>query len=189
MILLLIIPALLLLLLLYSLLTARSSKTESENRHLSAGIALFKRKEFQEAFLFFDERIKMGKKSSVAYLYRGLCHAKKDNLNSALYDLTTALSYDNGLADVYLERGKIYHSLGERDKASKEFERASFYSKGKRADILRYHGISMIEQGHYFQAARCLSRAVELGDEEANQLLMSPPFHNSFGFSKGPHSP
>lgn len=188
MILLFLVPSLLLLILVASFFSARTSPFDKEKKKLSEGIALFESKHFEEAFLYFDNRIKSGKKSCLSYLYRGLCHAQKGNLNSALYDLTTVLSYDNSIVEVYQERGKIYFSLGEMDKALREFERAVFYSQGKKPDILRYRGLTLMEKGQYFQAARYLSKAVELGDEEANHLLMAPPFHNSMGFSKDPYN-
>lgn len=184
MILLCIVPAFLLMILASSVLIARRSPIDRERKKLAEGIALFEQKKIGEAFLFFDQRIKTGEKSAIAFLYRGLCHARHDNLNSALYDLTTSLSYDNSVVEVYLGRGKIYLSLGENDKAAKEFERAVFYSKEKQPDILRYRGVALMGKGQYFQAARYLSKAAELGDEEANHMLMAPPFHNSIGFSQ-----
>ena len=182
------VPLLLLSILVISFMIARTPPLDKQKRRLAEGIGMFENKRFEEAFLFFDSRIRNGEKCCMTYLYRGLCHAKKENLNSALYDLTTVLSYDNSVVEVYLERGKIYFSLGEMDKALREFERAFFYSHGKKADILRYRGLVLMEKGQYFQAARYLSKAVELGDEEANHLLMAPPFYNSLGFSKDPYN-
>lgn len=182
------VPALLLSILVISFLVARTPPLDKQRKRLAEGIMMFEDKRFEEAFVFFDKRIRNGEKCCMTYLYRGLCHAKKDNLNSALYDLTTVLSYDNSVVEVYLERGKIYFSLGETDKAVREFERAVFYSQGKKPDILRYRGLTLMEKGQYFQAARYLRKAMELGDEEANHLLMAPPFHNSLGFSKDPYN-
>jgi len=188
MILLLVVPSLFLLILVASLVSARYSPGHREKKELAQGIWLFEQNQMEDAFRFFDQKIKNGRKSSMTYLYRGRCNARLDNLNSALFDLTTALSYDNSVVEVYVERGRIYYSLGEIEKAYREFERAFFYSKGRRADILRYKGLTLIEKGQYFQAARFLTKAVELGDEEANLVLMAPPFHNSFGFSKDPYN-
>lgn len=184
MILLLTVPALLLLIPVFCIFSKRTSPEDRERKRVREGIALFEQNNLNEAFSFFDHQIRSGKKSAVTYLYRGLCHAANQNLHSALYDLTTALSYDNSLAEVYYERGKIYLKKGEVDRAILEFERAQFYSKNTRADVFRYRGISLMQKGQYFQAARYLNKAVELGDEEANFHLMAPPFHNSFGLSK-----
>ena len=184
MILLLTVPVLLVLIPVFCYFYQRTSPEDRERRRVREGVALFEQNNLDDAFTFFDHQIRSGKKSAVTYLYRGLCQSANGNLHSALYDLTTALSYDNSLVEAYFERGKIYLGRREADRAIREFERAQFYSKNTRADVFRYRGISLIRKGQYFQAARYLNKAVELGDEEANFHLMAPPFHNSFGFSK-----
>lgn len=189
MIFLLIVPIFFIGIFIFSLLTARYSPFEREKRKLSEGIALYNQKEFEKAFVYFNDQIQKGEKSVTAFFFRGLCHRRKNNLNLALFDLTTALSYDNSIAEVYSERGKIYFSMGETGKAAQEFEKALFYSKQQQPEVLRYKAILLMENGRYFQAARYLHKAVELGDEEANLLLMTPPFHNSFGFSKDTQNP
>lgn len=187
MILLLFIPALMLLLIpAVSLVLARNSPLFREQKKLSEGIHLFTTCRYQEAFAYFDSLIRDGRHNCLTFYYRGLCQTRQGNPNSALFDFTTALSYDNSLPEIYLERGKIYLASGDVDRALYEFERSVFYAHGKRADVLRYRGIALIEKGRYFQAARFLNRAVELGDEEANHLLMTPPFQNSFGLSRDP---
>jgi len=184
MILLLVVPSLFVLILVASYFSVRFSPQQKEKKELAEGIRLYETNQTESAYHYFDNLIKNGVKSGQTYLYRGLCNIRQENFNSALFDLTTALSYDNSMVEVYVERGKIYYSMGEIDKAYREFERAFFYSKGRNADILRYKGLTLMEKGQYFQAARYLTKAVELGDEEANQVLMAPPFHNSFGFTK-----
>src|SRR5690606_36683502 len=136
-ILLLVVPSLFLLILVVSLVSAGYSPGHREKKELAQGVWLFEQNQMEDAFRFFDQKIKNGRKSCMTYLYRGRCNSRLDNLNSALFDLITVLRYDNSVVEVYVERGRIYYSFGEIVNAYRVFERVFFYSNRRRADILR----------------------------------------------------
>ncbi|WP_247235179.1 tetratricopeptide repeat protein [Telluribacter sp. SYSU D00476] len=155
---------------------------EKEYKRYQEGIGLFQKQQFEEAFRYFDQQVKQNPKSAVAYAFRGKCNLRDENFYSAIYDLTQALSYNNTLADCYLDKGKAHLALNEYQEAFREFDKAVWFFHNSNADAMRMRGLSRLRMHQYHQSARDLHRAVEMGDEEARYLLTQAPFYGQFYF-------
>ncbi len=173
----LIVPVALVIFIAFSYVIGSRSPLDKERRKYRAGITLFQTRDYDAAFTWFDAAIRQDRRSCIPYLYRGKCHLRNENLNSALYDLTQALTYDNSLADAYVERGRVYLAMHNIERAHEDFDRAFLYSFGRDPVVLRYRGMTFLQKHLYFQAAKDLRKAAELGDEDACHQLMQPPFH------------
>lgn len=157
-------------------LTDHDTPTEKDRKRLSEGIELFERQEYTEAYAYFDRKIKEYRKSAIAYAYRGKCNLKADNLYSALYDFSEALSFDNTLPEVHLDKGIVLYRLAEYNNAFLSFDKAVWFSRGEEPESLRRRALARLKLHQLSQAEQDLSKAVELGDEDAAYVLSQPPF-------------
>ncbi|MFN4147488.1 MAG: tetratricopeptide repeat protein [Runella sp.] len=123
-------------------LTDHETPYDKDKKRYAEGITLFEKGDFEKAFDYFNQKLKENRKSALAYTYRGRCHAKADNLYSALYDFTEALSYDNTLHEVHLEKGIIHFHLEEYQEALKAFEKAVWFSRKSNAEAVRWQAIA-----------------------------------------------
>lgn len=91
------------------------TRSEKEEDALSEGITRFEAGKLDEAYAYFDSKIRQKPKSCIAYLYRGLCDKGRGNAEAAFRDITTGLSFDDQVYTLHLELGKLYL---EQDKAN-----------------------------------------------------------------------
>ncbi|GHB81988.1 tetratricopeptide repeat protein [Persicitalea jodogahamensis] len=159
------------------LLTDHESKAEKDLIRFSEGVRLIEGSKFETAFHYFDEAVKANPKSAVAYALRGKCNLRDENYYSAIYDFSQALSFDNTLADCYLDKGKAHFALHEFEDAFREFDKAVWFFRNEKADALRLRGLSRLRMDQFAQSKRDLLRAVELGDEDSVQILSQFPFN------------
>ncbi|MDF7817515.1 hypothetical protein P1X15_07910 [Runella sp. MFBS21] len=157
-------------------LTDHDTPTDKERKRLLEGIQLYDNQAYAEAFAYFDKRIKEYRKSAIAYAYRAKCNLKEGNYFSAIYDSGQALSFDNTLADVHLDHGMAHYFLGEYNTAFLSFDKAVWFSRGNESNALRWRALARLKLHQLSQAEKDLSRAVELGDENAAYVLSQPPF-------------
>lgn len=150
--------------------------SDKERKRLAEGIELFNNQAYQEAHAYFDKAIKTTRKSPIAYAYRGKCNLKEENLYSALYDFSEALSFDNTLPDVHLEKGIALYHLAEYNTAFLSFDKAVWFSRGEEPQALRWRALARLKLHQLSQAEQDLSKAVKLGDEDAAYVLSKPPF-------------
>lgn len=155
----------------------RETAAGNDIRRFAQGIELFKARKYKEAYAFFDTALQDFPKSALAYTYRGKCSLAEGNIHSAMYNFTQALSYDNTLAECYLEKGKILLGQQQYRDAFREYDKAVWFSHGNNPEILRERGIARMKVKLYRQSSADFSRAVELGDEESCNILMQPPFY------------
>lgn len=158
-------------------LTDHDTQADKDRVRFQEGIEYIRNNQFDEAFLFFDKAVKAYPKSAVAYACRGKCNLYEENYYSALYDLTQALSFDNTLADCYLDKGKALMALQEYREAFQEFDKAVWFFRNENADALRLRGLSRLRMQQYIQSERDLVRAYELGDEDSGYILSQAPFN------------
>ncbi|MFC5408349.1 tetratricopeptide repeat protein [Larkinella bovis] len=151
---------------------------DKDRLRFSEGIRLIQFHRYDEAFRFFDQAVAQFPKSSLAFAYRGKCHLRNQNIHSALYDLTQALSLDNTIPDSYLDRGIALYQLKDYAEAFKEFDKAVWYFRGQQADAIRWRALSRMQLEQFKMAEQDLIRALELGDENSAYLLKQPPFSN-----------
>lgn len=157
------------------LVTDQETIAEKDRKRFAKGIDLFRQKSFQEAYTYFDQQIEKNPKSAIAYGYRGKSSLFMENYYSALYDLTTAISFDNTETDFYIDKGKVYIAMKDFDSAFKELDKAVWHSKQTNADALRLRGYARIFLNQRQQAGRDFMLAIDLGDEEAAFLLRQLP--------------
>ncbi len=157
-------------------LADHDTPTDKERKRLTEGIALFEQQEYTKAYAYFDRRIKEYRKSAIAYAYRGKCNLHDNNLYSAVYDFSQALSFDNTLSDVHLHKGIAHYELKEFETAFLSFDKAVWFSRGEEPRSLRWRALARLKLHQLSQAEKDLSKAVELGDENAAYVLSQPPF-------------
>lgn len=137
-----VVPLVIFLLVLKYYLTDHDTATDKDRKRYAEGIELFDAHDYDTAFAYFDQMVKENRKSSIAYTYRGKCHLKQENLHSALYDFTEALSFDTTLSEVHLEKGKILYQLEEYNDAFLSFDKAVWFSRGKNTDALHWRHLA-----------------------------------------------
>lgn len=116
------------------------TKSEKEFANLAPGIQLYKSEKIDEAFTYFNQKIKAQPKSSVAYLYRGLCYLAQNQKEKALSDFKTGLSYDESVAELHLELGKFYFQSGNPDLALASLNKAVFNSNASSVEAFHWRG-------------------------------------------------
>jgi len=122
--------------------TDHDTAADKDRKQYAEGIGLFEAGDYAAAFAYFNQAIKENRKSAIAYAYRGKCHLKEENLHSALYDFTQALSYDTTLSEVHLEKGKVLYQLEELNDAFLSFDKSVWFSRGKNTDALHWRTLA-----------------------------------------------
>lgn len=158
-------------------LTDHDTKSEKDKVRFQDGIILINEKKTDEAFEYFDQAVKSNPKSAIAYAYRGKCNLIHENYYSALFDFSQAISFDNTIADCYLDKGKALMSLSEFKEAFLEFDKAVWFFRNENADALRLRGLARLRMQQFAQSERDFLRAMELGDEDARYILTQAPFY------------
>ncbi len=145
-----VVPLVVSLLLLRYYLADHDTPTDKDRKRYTEGIAMFEAGDYVAAQAYFDQKVKQNRKSALAYAYRGKCNLKADNLYSALYDFTEALSFDTTLSDVHFEKGKVHFQLGEYHDAYLSFDKAVWFSRGKNTDALHWRAVTHAKQSERF---------------------------------------
>lgn len=160
-------------------LTDHETKAEKDSARFAEGIKIFRSKDFEAAFAYFDQQVKLYPKSAIAYAYRGKCNAQDENYFSALYDLAQALSFDNTLAECYIDKGKVHLALLEFKDAFREFDKAVWFYRNENPEAIRLRGLARLRMQQFVQSERDFLRAVELGDEDSRFILSQAPFYKA----------
>lgn len=107
-------------------LLEKSIKDDESNflAHYNLGITYMKENKNAEAIEAFSRSIEL-KPNFGAYLNRAVCYKKSGKKSEAINDYTEVLSLNPDYSRAYLERGILYHSLGEMDKAKADLTTAS----------------------------------------------------------------
>jgi tetratricopeptide (TPR) repeat protein len=137
-----VVPLVIFLLVLQYYRTDHDTAADKDRKRYAEGIELFDAGNYAAAFAYFNQKIKENRKSAIAYTYRGKCHLKEENLHSALYDFTQALSFDTTLSDVHLEKGKVLYQLEEFNEAFLSFDKAVWFSRGSNTDALHWRNLA-----------------------------------------------
>lgn len=133
-----VVPLVLVLFYLHYYFTDHETVIDKDRKRFAEGIALFEAGDYSAAQTYFDQKIKENRKSALAYAYRGKCNLRDGNLYSALYDFTEALSFDNTLVEVHLDKGRVHFQLEEYKEAFLSFDKAVWFSRGSAADALHW---------------------------------------------------
>lgn len=133
-----VVPLILVLFFLHYYFTDHDTVIDKDRKRFAEGIALFESGNTTAAHAYFDQKVKENRKSALAYSYRGKCNLQDGNLYSALYDFTEALSFDNTLVEVHLDKGRVHFQLEEYKEAFLSFDKAVWFSRGSVADALHW---------------------------------------------------
>jgi Tfp pilus assembly protein PilF len=157
-------------------ITDHDTALDKDRKRFAEGIALFEAGDVAAAHVYFDQKVKENRKSALAYAYRGKCNRKDDNLYSAMYDFTEALSFETTLDDVHLEKGILHYEFHEYNDAFLSFDKAVWFSHGELPEAFRWRALARLKLHQLSQAENDLRKAVALGDEDAAFVLTQPPF-------------
>jgi tetratricopeptide (TPR) repeat protein len=152
--------------------TDHETRADKDRLTMAEGIELFQKKDFENAFNYFDEAIKINPKSAIALGYRGLCNLQFENYHTAIYDLTQSMQFDNTLYDFQMGKGRAHYELEEWQEALIMFDKAVWYSQRKNVDALRCRAIVLLKINKKQKAKADLVLAQSLGDEDAARLLL-----------------
>ena len=130
------------------------TRSEKEVAGLQEGIKLYKENQIQNAFDYFDAKIKAKPKSSFAYLYRGLCYKALGDSSAARKDMIMGLSYDGTLAEIHLEKGKLEFESRLYIEALQSFDNAVLYDGDQNQVPYHWRGKTQQALGNDIEAQK-----------------------------------
>lgn len=136
--------------------------SEKEAAALSEGIKLYENGQTDQAFSYFDSRIRQKPKSCIAYLYRGLCQKKLGNPEAALTDIQAGLSYDDQVFMLHLELGKLYLEQNEPEQALAALNRAVALSEETSTAPYHWRSKAFMQLGRETEAIKDTTHENEL---------------------------
>lgn len=135
---------------------------QKEADRLREGIALYDAGQTSGALAYFNAALVAQPKSSVAYLYRAHIYRDLGDPAAALVDLERAKSYDDTIAELHLETGKIHYEQGDYDLAFKDFDKAVFHNAANRPEPYHWRGMAGQKLHRTDLSQHDLERAVTL---------------------------
>lgn len=146
--------------------------TIKDRRRYAVGIKLVDDHQHEEGLKYFNRILSHRQDSGVAWAYRSICHLYKENFYQALADSNKALDIDYTLRECYLVKGKAFLALEDYEQAHTEFSKAVWHYREKNPETFRYRALAHYYLNQISEAEQDLKRAQNLGDEEANLLLL-----------------
>jgi serine/threonine protein kinase len=104
---------------------ARNSKDAEEAKQAKRGLDAFRRADYDQAIVAFDELIRLQPFHSEAYRWRGDALLNKHEFDKALSDYDEAIRFNSKNWMAYCGRGAASTEKGEFDKAIASFDEAS----------------------------------------------------------------
>lgn len=148
------------------------TNAQKEADRLREGIDLYSSGRFAEALTYFNAELVSHPKSGVAYLYRANSYRALGDPTAALSDLDQGKSYDDTIADLHLESGKIHYEQSDYQRAFLDFDKAVFYDRDNQAAPYHWRGLAR-QQLHQddlsrqdLQRAEVLSKAQPVASTE-----------------------
>ncbi|MCY7356481.1 MAG: hypothetical protein LH609_03260 [Rudanella sp.] len=151
-----------------------STKAEKERLQLQPGIDLYNTNRLEVARSYFSQKIQERPQWSIAYLYRARCLREMGDTEAALEDLRVGESYDNTVAEIHTEIGRILYDKRDYEAAFPEFDKAVFHSPGQESMPYYWRGLTRQQLGQSAEAQHDLDQATTL-NEAANLTDKSPP--------------
>ncbi len=156
-----------------------STKAERERTQLQHGIDLYNTNQLDAAQHYFSQQIQKHPKQSIAYLYRARCRRELGDTNAALADLRTGESYDDTVADIHVETGRILYDQRDYPAAFTEFDKAVFYSQGQEAMSYYWRGLTRQKLNQPTEAQTDLDKATTL-EQSPPEIPSSIPATTTF---------
>ena len=155
-------------------------QSDKELSQLQVGIKLYNANQIESAYQYFDQTIREHPQWSVAYLYRARCQVKLGNTEAAFADLKTGESYDNTVADIHTEIGRILYDRTDYEGAFPEFDKAIFHSQGRDAMAYYWRGLTRQKLNQPQEAQHDLDQAVILEEQNRTGQNISPTASTGF---------
>jgi tetratricopeptide (TPR) repeat protein len=111
-----------------------------------------------------------GEKSSGFYNNRGVGKVRKDDLESAIRDFTSALDHNPNFVDALKNRGIAFHLLGKYDDAIADFNQA-LQIDPKATAIYNGRGAALFQKGGINRAIADYNKAIELDPNYTNAYV------------------
>lgn len=135
-------------------------------------IYLFGFSNFDKAIQDFNKRLQM-KKSSLSYMYRGMCFEAKEMFANAVQDYTQCILLDSENLDAYFRRGLSKSKLGDRNSAINDYDyiinyKGSFVFKtDELSTVYNNKAYCLIELNDLKGALPLVNKALELNNRQA----------------------
>lgn len=147
------------------------TRSEREEANLREGIRLFKTNQIEAAFGYFDRRIKSQSNSAVSYLYRGLCYKELGNVEAAMNDLNTGLTFDQSVFGLHLEKGKILFGKEMYDAALQSLDKAVFNAGDIDPESYYWRGLTKEHLNRQDEARKDFEKEALIIEEKRNAVL------------------
>jgi tetratricopeptide (TPR) repeat protein len=145
--------------------------TEKDAKKYAEGRRLIREKKYLAGYEYFSTALKEQPKSSLAWTCRAKCSLELGNIYAAIADCSKASFLDNNVPEAYMIKGQALWQLEGYPEAYKEFDKAVWYARDN-AEAYRWRAILHQELGNRERALKDLKKAVSLGDEDANYILL-----------------
>lgn len=147
------------------------SPAEKDERKYAQGRLLLREKKYKEAYDYFSLVIKESPKSALAWSSRAKCSLCMGNIYAAIADSDRASFIDNNVPEAYLIKGQALWEMEQYQEAYLQFDKAAWYYRDN-AEAFRWRAIAHQQLGNQARALKDLKKAVHLGDEDANYILL-----------------
>ncbi len=117
-------------------LEKQRSDTDMSHAYFYLGNYYDVRGEDEEALKHYDLSISRNKNYLLAYNNRAILLGKHGNFNAAISDLTTAITLKPTYAEAWYNRGVAHYQMGKKDKAHKDWLKASRLGFGQADEVL-----------------------------------------------------
>lgn len=156
------------------------TESDRERDQLQVGVALYDTGQFDAAYQYFDQQLAEQPHRSVAYLYRARCRLKLGDPEAALADLRTGESYDDTVADIQVEIGRILYDRQAYEAAFAKFDKAVFLSKGREAMPYYWRGLTRQKLEQSQEAQHDLDQAIAVEQKNKNSPADAPTNPTAF---------
>ncbi len=144
------------------------TKAEKERSQVKPGIDLYNTNQLEAARQYFTKTIAEHPQWATAYLYRGRCLRELGDTEAALNDFRTAESYDDTVADIHVELGRLLYDQRDYAGAFAEFDKAVFHSQGRESMPYYWRGLARQQLGHPAEADHDLEQATTIDEASRN---------------------
>ena len=144
------------------------SKSEKEESEFSHGIESYTNGQFNEAYSYFDQKVKQRPGSCIAHLYRGLCQKSKGESAQAYADIQRAVSLDDEVFQAHLQLGILHLEAGNPEAALTAFNKS----------VMKAHGTSAEPHKWRAQVYLTLNRTEEATADLATEKLIMQKIEN-----------
>jgi len=95
-------------------------KEKDLSKHLVAGLAAYKRQDWDEAVSCFSAAIALGRRHLGAYTNRSMAYLKLNQIEEAYHDAQTAVEIDPSYGKAHLRLAQVYCAQGDLYRAEQE---------------------------------------------------------------------